>query len=132
MREIKFRGWDLNKHKMNYEPYVVGDETICEWDMVHLNKGIKEYEHPLMQYTGLKDKNGKEIYEGDIVSSLYAFEGCKGVYEIIWREDAKFHPVRHGIHQQERVTITMNDIKRCEVLGNIYENPELLDTPTKQ
>ena len=78
----------------------------------------------IMEFTGLHDKKGIEIYEGDILNSLYSFEGCKGVYEVVWI-DGRFHPRRRGVHQQMGVTITMSDLSRCEVIGNIYDNPEL-------
>lgn len=79
----------------------------------------------IMQFTGLHDKNGKEIYEGDMLNSLYRNDGCKGTYEVIWAE-AGFHARKHGEHQQRGVSIYPNDLTRCEVIGNIWENPELL------
>lgn len=69
----------------------------------------------IMQYTGLKDKNGKEIYEGDIVDTE------NGIYEVLWYgEGACF---RFHILGSLESPLNYDDIK---VIGNIYENPELL------
>jgi len=67
MREIKFRAWDRGNGKMSI-PFKIGDRYITfsdHRDYVHLWQHIPHIE--IMQYTGLKDKNGKEIYEGDII-----------------------------------------------------------------
>lgn len=74
MRELKFRAWDDKSKKMR-TPEVIcfqGDKAKAGLVMTpaQAKKGIKEgwfYDNPLMQYTGLHDKNGKEIYEGDIL-----------------------------------------------------------------
>lgn len=80
------------------------------------------------QFTGLLDKNGKEIYNGDILNSLYKFEGCNGVYLVKWHDDScGFYPKKFGTHQQKYVSVSMLDLQRCEVIGNIFENPELIN-----
>ena len=78
------------------------------------------------QCTGLKDKNGKLIYEGDILNSLYRSDGCEGLYRIVWCE-GRLLPEKIGNHQQKQVTIHLTDLKWCEVIGNIHKNPELLE-----
>lgn len=94
-----------------------------------LNEGMKGdglylplfEELPLMQYTGLKDKNGKEIYEGDILNNYII-----GVnFEIKWlNQDAGFYALAYNYHYDP------NDwCIKGEVIGNIYENPELLTPP---
>lgn len=94
---------------------------------------------PVMQYTGLNDKNGKEIYEGDIVRA--ASEGVWRTVEVRWRQDGnpqwilwpayfdgKFWYL-NGASKQPDGTYK----ETCEVIGNIYENPELLNqTPSGQ
>ena len=122
MREIKFRAWDINEKKMRY----MGDSYVgdfhCFW------RWHSRYASELMQYTGLKDKNGKEIYEGDILLingkkgvvgfrdgsfiSLYDWEELKGTYV-------------NGSMWKGKELITTFDSNR-EVIGNIYKNPELL------
>ena len=99
-REIKFRAWDKRFKKMDYAS-----------PMAILN--IEDNDHEIMQYTGLKDKNGKEIYEGDIVT-----DGV-GKYKIIY--DLK-------LAGYQPYCIFRDDPENyCEIIGNSYENPELLE-----
>jgi uncharacterized phage protein (TIGR01671 family) len=133
MREIKFRLFWYKKiyqintiqwystGKVNRVTAIYEDGETTKW-LYPNNKNIV-----LLQYTGLKDKNGKEIYEGDILNSLYRSDGCKGIYEVQWSDiRASFFAKRHGEHQQMLVSIFPSDLQRCEIIGNIYENPDLL------
>jgi uncharacterized phage protein (TIGR01671 family) len=115
-REIKFRVWEYIRHKNSYGfNYFIG---LIDDDKKH---------YDLMQFTGLKDRNGIEIYEGDILS----FEDDPaGVVK--WNSDFScwtYWESEH-INNQEEVFDWSQLLKRdCEhyvVRGNIYENPDLL------
>jgi uncharacterized phage protein (TIGR01671 family) len=108
MREIKFRGFN-GKEMVFFELF----SKPWPWSN----------ENPVMQFTGLKDKNGKEIYEGDIMEFPWdEKQTCKGTVEF---GDGWF-----DIHLQEGAEwpdhhTPIND-GEGEVIGNIYENPDLL------
>ena len=124
MREIKFRAW----HK---EEKIIGEVLgidILHKEIFFSNEDVDCYEHSdfkdieLMQYTGLYDKNEKEIYEGDIVK-LRANHGI-GVVKY-YDEWGAF--VIEYIKPRPLAVLGMNYYKEnIEILGNIYENPELL------
>ena len=119
MREIKFRVWDIEEKRM------IKSEKIAR---LHFNNGLcyaimgwngqalfKKFK--LIQYTGLKDKNGKEIYEGDIVKYIPRRQIWKAVVVF---EDGRFTVKDRG-SRCDNFQFSM-----CEIIGNIYENPELV------
>ncbi len=122
MREIKFRVW--NSNKMDYD---CRDLSVWNGILVPEGDGI------IMQYTGLKDKNGKEIYDGDIVNySNTLLEIGIGIIEAFF-DTTNFH-CRWVSQNTEKPSIyTSTDYLGCpseiEVIGNIYENPELTNQP---
>ena len=115
MREIKFRAWfkdwddDFKSHMWYQGDVSEVNRTMPRDEMLSITLEEGEY---LMQYTGLKDKNGKEIYEGDIITS-YMFHNNEPY--IVELEDI-FWQIGEGLIAEEYV----------EILGNIHENPELL------
>lgn len=132
MREIEFRGKD-STGIMNHDWFYGSLDTsfnedfpriICKdkWGNTML---ITVDGETVGQYTGQKDKFEKKIFEGDILSSLYKDDGCMGVYVITF-DNGAFYPKRYGKHQQIYVRVSMTDLKWCEVIGNIHDNPELL------
>jgi uncharacterized phage protein (TIGR01671 family) len=110
MREIKFRYWDGESCYIS--------ETLAHNVELFVNPDVKE----IMQYVGLKDKNGKEIYEGDFVKWLNV---VGNPYTIKYCE-AQFMAVANT-RWKEQLPIYEFTGREMEVIGNIYENPELLE-----
>ena len=116
MRTIKFRGKDLNGE------WVYGDlHTLCDRPHIHTAPSSFPYagkrsfvdEKTIGQYTGVNDKQGREIYEGDIVLFF------KRKLKITWKEeDCSF------IMEDDEILLTLfkHNASKCEIIGNIYEN----------
>lgn len=122
MKDIKFRAWSVSNKKMHFVSYGLGSlETNGAWWEVRTNEKERAssiFHDILMQYTGLTDKNGKEIYEGDIVLCR-AGEHEQGVWEYSKKVKVVFG-----------WTVQMWDMMQAdeiEIIGNIYENPELME-----
>jgi len=129
MREIKFRAWDRMRNRMLYPTEISFnyDGKIDVWYGIDIDEKIRTTQEFIMQYTELKDKNGKEIYCGDIVQyglrrSVIEFieNGYKAVSRIQRRNQGK----RDWFKQEGIKDDIWSD---CEIIGNIYENPELLE-----
>ncbi len=133
MREIKFRAWNRLNGKMyenvgyrnglifidyDYDEY----DFECEGDIIiNSNYILDEDITEIMQYTGLKDKNGNEIYEGDIVEELNG-ERHPIVYEEYRFDVYGFYDTGYDIAGDG----FSEGSDKFKVIGNIYENPELL------
>lgn len=116
-REIKFRAWDniLNE-------YFSWENSIKFNNYRDLIEDNYNGAVSLEQYTGLKDKNGVEIYEGDIICQQMRFVETNGV--IFWQEDkARFAVNLDGFI----TTVTKPQEHSYEVIGNIHENADLLE-----
>jgi len=124
MREIKFRAWDKEANLWAGLDYLQFSNGKLYWTN---NNEIAD-KVILMQFTGLTDKNGKEIYEGDIFDCIYKFDGCiNHKLEVVWHnESASFRLKNHGECHQPNVEKRVSNMERKEVIGNIYENPGLI------
>jgi len=115
MRTIKFRAWDKNEREM------------FDWISIRPNLPIstlneKDGAYEWMQFTGRTGKNGKEIYEGDIVEN----NGTR--WEIYWHDiNACYCMVVCGKERSTNNPLFIGEAEHSEVIGNIYENPELLN-----
>ena len=134
MREIKFRAWNKEHKKMFYNVqntfHSFGDDDSCRYEEYHGFDGVLDDENNiLMQYTGLKDKNGVEIYEGDIVRHLIPYEDSVGfsaeIIIIKWQTE-RFHDIEFNVPLGLGFNIEWEDDELVEVIGNVYENPELM------
>lgn len=116
-REIKFRAWKKDNNNMFYDI----QNGYLNW---HFNDFIMDDESIIMQYTGLKDKNDIAVYEGDI---LQVDKEYSGEYQpiIIVFEDGCFKG--QAYHKLTKPFILEVPISTLEVIGNIYENPELIN-----
>ena len=117
MREIKFRAWDKEQAKMKK------DFRFDEFNDV--NGYFADNDFVFMQYTGLKDKDGKEIYEGDIVRITLTQTEETRIGEVKYYDDNACYLVETT--KEEYFTFMSQDIKSVEVLGNTHENKELLN-----
>lgn len=165
MREIKFRAWDKKFHVMIPDVAVFDNENICIPDVTvnelygdklderldSLSGDIPEWYSMtggfvLMQYTGLKDKNGKEIYENDVVefvggschylaSGIYDYQKhCIGAKLVVQYLKSGFN-LRLPVHLKNDIPNIVGNVHQYDfwnhaksliVIGNMYENPELL------
>jgi len=131
MREMKFRAWDKQYKKMYYKGFAiraVGQNHTSGGVLFDVSVFGKHQYNPLemeyMQFTGLKDKNGKEIYEGDIITPLIGLSpGPRPDKGVVKFREGEFVDSYWG----DSVRTHFLDGAGPEVIGNIYSNPELLE-----
>jgi len=118
-RIYKFRAWDKKKKKFIVSPFL-----FVQWNDELKLAGFDGADEPypledieLIQFTGLKDKNGKDIHEGDLLDffeEIYEVKWCGSQYVALWLKEDIQTDIEECI------------MKGCEVVGNRFENPELL------
>jgi len=123
-RETKFRFWDKTRKEM------IEDTVIPSGLFYQILTGGNDNFIPL-QYTGLHDKNGEKIYEGDIIKIHDENAGVEFVREgIQWESEGKYYvnfwALRYQPEGFNRQIYPLED-EKGEIIGNIYENPELLE-----
>ena len=124
MRDIKFRAWDKQLKRMYYD----GSSDISNCLTYAIDGGMLTYDSKssftLMQYTGLKDKNGKEIYEGDIMSSCLKHNVIEGI--VFYQAPSFVMKKTKRARTWTTFNLAETENQFQEVIGNIYENPALL------
>ena len=127
MREILFRGKCVCDGEWVYGFLVILANGVCsiiprdaeQWSISEYNKAFAVIPETVGQYTSLKDKNGKWIFEGDIIKATYRGNYGRYAFAVVF-DEGRFALRKNG------VAVEMNDGYRPEVIGNIHDNPELL------
>jgi uncharacterized phage protein (TIGR01671 family) len=137
MREIKFRAWHKTEKKMyRVLSLVFGQReqtaTLVRHEGPYVTCHLDEIE--LMQYIGFMDKNGKEVYEGDILQEIFMDKPLEWpLWQVVFKDAAFVIYALEPANEEDPFLIFLDDGKLAEltVFGNIYENPELMkDQPT--
>ena len=125
MRKIAFRAWDAEEKNFIY--FDALDGILSECDETYLRRCVGRFE----QFTGLHDKNDKEIYEGDILKEIaprgyiYRVFGVAGGFVInAFQDEITMLRFAEPIANMQTAGYIQ---EQCEIIGNIHENPELLN-----
>jgi uncharacterized phage protein (TIGR01671 family) len=139
MRELKFRSWKMHYGKLRrciFSPFGLIEyaQRHPEAPVLH-NEDVNDIRDfmpnadVIEQYTGLKDKHGKEIYEGDIVSEEFEYGGekAKTIWQVRWCDDECAFELHYvSGFEVDDCWLVADDEENYKVIGNIHENPELI------
>lgn len=121
MRKLKFKTWDMQKRRFvgSFNLYEISSFTAYELNNIYL----KAKEVVFLQYIGLEDKKGREIYEGDIIDA-----GHTKNYQVKQNKKTACFKL---FFKNDFPVCCFDDVHEIKVIGNIYENPELLEDNKK-
>ncbi|UUI41158.1 YopX family protein [Oceanobacillus oncorhynchi] len=143
MREFKFNAW-IKAHEIMVavDSIDFAEEEILIIDDTGIDRYFPFEEIELLQYTGLRDKNGKEIYEGDLIKKQFKDRRIGNFYAVgqvvfsRWYAGFTVPYNYHGYTNLERLSSDVDEDgwivanQKMDVIGNIYKNPELLEGAT--
>jgi uncharacterized phage protein (TIGR01671 family) len=131
-RKIKFRAWDTAAHEwnkkndINFNGNLHKQREMYEWELLR-DYSMDVIDDPghfvLMQYTGLKDKNAKEIYEGDILNCIISFRVGEKLQREQFTSKVAFEGGMFCIYHEGKAYQIAGSF---EVIGNIFQNPDLI------
>lgn len=129
MNRLQFRAWDSWWGKMYYFDFTKNIEATPDDELkglwiLHEEGSVYAIQDKIkiMQYTGLNDKNGKEIYEDDLVV-VADYTNWEGLYKVAWDNDGSMYVIEDAHGDREKLC----EFEEYLVKGNIYDNPELLE-----
>jgi hypothetical protein len=131
-RDIKFRAWDESRKEWSQQSFAIDQQgDIHMWREIGNGPtyayGRSDLKPIICQYTGLKDKNGTECYEDDLIK----IDGA--VYHVVWQGVPNGAGFYLGIYKGSAVTsLQMYRVPDGVIVGNVYENPDLLAAPAEE
>jgi uncharacterized phage protein (TIGR01671 family) len=131
MKPIKVRVWSFRRKAWQTDDDLIisrdGKYAEWAWDYENYcgNGSVDDGEIDIQQFTGLFDKNGKEIYDGDIVKAFKPNSYLDGNYEVAWHETKGRWYYKNQPTYKDLYQVGCAGNLKCEVIGNIYDNPEL-------